>query len=183
MPTLVPEVFFHHEETRKERERSSERNLLVVGDANLTIMLRQVSRESINKQPITITHLSVNTSQSEYAYKVPPIRRQGQILTLVQIYWRGKISQLSRATRGFLTSSLLLSPQRYVADFSKKTSGTQGRQCSNTGKGMSNHSQAYSPSAFTKGFQRETWTPSVGTSATAKWTIGKDNIKLLLPLP
>ena len=61
-----------------------------------------VSRES-SKQPIT-THLSVNTSQSEYAYKVPPIRRQGQILTLVQIYWRGKINQLSRATRGFLTS-------------------------------------------------------------------------------
>ena len=43
-----------------------------------------MSRESINKQPIT-THLSVKTSQSEYTYKVLPIRRQGQILTLVQI--------------------------------------------------------------------------------------------------
>ena len=42
-------------------------------------------------------------SQSEYAYKVSPIRRQGQILTLVQICWRSKISQLPWATRGFLT--------------------------------------------------------------------------------
>ena len=38
-PTLVPEVFFHREETREERERSSERKPLVAGDANLTIML------------------------------------------------------------------------------------------------------------------------------------------------
>ena len=37
--TLVPEVFFHHEETRQERERSGERKPLVAGDANLTIML------------------------------------------------------------------------------------------------------------------------------------------------
>ena len=28
--------------------------------------------------------------------------RQGQILTLVQIYWCGKINQLSRVTKGFL---------------------------------------------------------------------------------
>ena len=28
------------------------------------------------------------------------------MLTLLQIYWRGKINQLSRVTRGFLTSSL-----------------------------------------------------------------------------
>ena len=49
-------------------------------------------RESINKQPIT-TQLSVNKRQSEYTYyKVPPIRWQGQILTLVQIYCRGKIN-------------------------------------------------------------------------------------------
>ena len=37
--TLVPEVFFRREETRQERERSSERKPLVAGDANLTIML------------------------------------------------------------------------------------------------------------------------------------------------
>ena len=92
----------------EERERSTKRKPLVAGDANLTIMLWQLSRESINKQPIT-THLSVNKSQSEYTYKVPPIRRQGQILTLIQSYWHGKISQLPRATRGFLAflSSLL----------------------------------------------------------------------------
>ena len=63
---------------------------------------------STNKQPIT-THLSVNNSQSEYCTvrcKVPPIGRQGQILTLFQIYWCGKINQLSRVTRGFLTSYL-----------------------------------------------------------------------------
>ena len=63
---------------------------------------------SINKQPMT-PHLPVNTSQPEYTYKVPPIRRQGQILTLVQIYWYGKISQLSQVTRGFLTSLSLSS--------------------------------------------------------------------------
>ena len=51
-----------------ERERSGKRKPLVSGDANLTIVLRQVLRESINKQPIT-THLSVNTSQSEYAVR------------------------------------------------------------------------------------------------------------------
>ena len=55
-------------ERERERERSGERKPLVAGDANLTIMLRCVSRESINKQPIT-THLSVNTSQSEYAIR------------------------------------------------------------------------------------------------------------------
>ena len=49
-------------------------------------------------------------SQSEYAYEVPPIRRQGQILTLLQIYWCGKISQLPQATRDFLSSPLLSSP-------------------------------------------------------------------------
>ena len=38
--TLVPEVFFCRKETRQERERSGERKPLVVGDANLTIMLR-----------------------------------------------------------------------------------------------------------------------------------------------
>ena len=39
---------------------------------------------------------------------------QGQILTLVQIYWRCKINQLSRVTRGFPTSSIfsLSSPLR-----------------------------------------------------------------------
>ena len=37
---LVPEVFFRHEETREERQRSGERKPLVVGDTNLTIMLR-----------------------------------------------------------------------------------------------------------------------------------------------
>ena len=37
--------------------------------------------------------------------KVPPIRRQSQILTLVLIYWRGKINQRS-LTRGFLASCL-----------------------------------------------------------------------------
>ena len=42
--TLVPEVFFRHEETREERERSCKRKPLVVGDANLTIMLRGVTR-------------------------------------------------------------------------------------------------------------------------------------------
>ena len=77
-------------------------------------MLQQVSRESINKLPIT-THLSVNKNQSvSVHYKVPPIRRQGQILTLVQIYWRSKIIQLSQATRGFLTFSLF-SSHRFAA--------------------------------------------------------------------
>ena len=37
--TLVPEVFFRREE-RREKERSGERKPLVVGDPNLTIMLR-----------------------------------------------------------------------------------------------------------------------------------------------
>ena len=83
--TLVPEVFFRHKETRDERERSGDRKPLVAGDA-----------------------------YDSCQCKVPPIRRQGQIWTLVQIYWRGKINQLSRAPRGFLTSSLfsLSSPLR-----------------------------------------------------------------------
>ena len=48
------------------------------------------SRELINKQPLT-THLSVNKSQSEYTIcKVPPIRSQGQILTLRSINCHGQ---------------------------------------------------------------------------------------------
>ena len=38
--TLVPEVSSRREETRQERERSGERKSVVVGDANLTILLR-----------------------------------------------------------------------------------------------------------------------------------------------
>ena len=93
---------------RRDKRRKKKKEV-VAGDANLTIMLRLVSRESINKQPIT--------TQSEYAYKVPPVRRQGQILTLVQIYWRGKISRLLQATRCFLIFflSLLFSSRRFVA--------------------------------------------------------------------
>ena len=112
--TLVPEVFFHWEETREERERSGERKPLVAGDAfSLSCYDRCDENRLTSQQPIT-THLSVNNSQSEYTYKVPPIRRQGQLLTLVQIYWCNKVSQLPWATRGFLTfslfSSLLFSP-------------------------------------------------------------------------
>ena len=54
---------------------------------NLWLQAMRISLSYYNrchKQPIA-THLLVNTSQSEYAYKVPPIRRQSQILTLVQI--------------------------------------------------------------------------------------------------
>ena len=40
------------------REKEVVRETLVMGDADLTIMLQQVSQESINKQPIS-THLSV----------------------------------------------------------------------------------------------------------------------------
>ena len=65
-----------------------------------------------NRLATSTAHLSVNNRESEYAYKVPLIRRQGQILTLVQIYWHSKINQVPRATRGFLIflSSLLFSP-------------------------------------------------------------------------
>ena len=91
---------------RRERERSGSRD-------NLWLRAMRISSCYDNKQPIT-TNLSVNTSQSEYTYKVPPIRRQGQIPTLFQICWCSKINQLSQATRGFLTflSSLLFLPLR-----------------------------------------------------------------------
>ena len=57
---------------RDGRERSGERNeALVVGNVNLTIMLRYVSINivrSVNKQPIT-THVLVSNSQLEYAIR------------------------------------------------------------------------------------------------------------------
>ena len=101
--TLVPQRFSFAVKRQGKRERKKRREK---SSGSGRCKSHYHARESINKQPIT-SHLSVNTKQSEYAYKVPPIRRQGQ--TLVQIHWRGKISQLSRTTRGFLTflSSLL----------------------------------------------------------------------------
>ena len=88
--TLVPEVFFRREEnikrqTKKRREKTS--------GYHATIAVNQ--HHEIDEQ-----------ATNNDTCKVPPIRRQGQILTLVQIYWRGKINLLSWATRGFLTSPL-----------------------------------------------------------------------------
>ena len=50
------------------------------------------------------------------------------MLTLVQIYWRRKINQLLRATRGFLTSSLfsLSSLIALRGSSLSQTSGSQG---------------------------------------------------------
>ena len=87
---------------KREKEAARENLRLQVMLISLSCYDRcqWTSRESINRQPIT-THLWVNKSQSEYAYKLPPIRRQGHILSLVQVYWHGKINQLSWVTRGF----------------------------------------------------------------------------------
>ena len=46
--TLAPEVFFHCEEIRYEREKSGERKPLVAGDVNLIIFLLQICNFKIS---------------------------------------------------------------------------------------------------------------------------------------
>ena len=52
-------------------------------------------------------------------YKVPPIRRQGEILTLVQIYWHSKISygqpEVFSPSLSLLFSSCLFSSRCFLA--------------------------------------------------------------------
>ena len=72
---LVLEVYFCREETRVRKKRGS--------------------KTSVRARYTPVTYKSTLC--------VPSIRRQCQILSLVQGYWRGKINQLSCAARGFLT--------------------------------------------------------------------------------
>ena len=85
--TLHPEFFLRREERREREKLETEKRC----ESHYYAKIGVIGHHEIGWQ-------SINNESMPWGS-----------LTLVQIYWRGKIIQLSRATRGFLTTSSSLS--------------------------------------------------------------------------